>query len=106
MKALRAQCDKDIELLMQSNCDYCLGITRAKFGAWLVALATSCSWACGADDQDEEHVHHGPCAEIEEVCAEKDDGTPGAIADCHRLAHEGSAQRCEAQHAACLQACQ
>jgi hypothetical protein len=91
---------------MQSSCDYVEEGTLSKLGALLVALAALCSGACSADDEDDGHSHHGPCAEIEELCADKDDGTPGVIADCHQLAHEGSTQRCEAQHAACLQACQ
>lgn len=91
---------------MHSSYNYTRSVVEARRAALLVAVATLCSCACGADDPDDERSHHGPCAEIEEVCAEKDDDTPGAIADCHQLAHEGSASRCETQLAACLEACQ
>ena len=66
--------------------------------------AVVCACACGSQ-ADEDH-EHGACAEIEEACAAKDDGTPGPVADCHHLAHEGPAEGCAAKRAECLTACQ
>ena len=63
-----------------------------------------CACACG-EAGDEEH-ERGVCADIEAACGQKDDGTPGPIADCHELAHEGGAERCAAEREACLLACQ
>ena len=66
--------------------------------------------ACGSDDDDgngDSHggAHEGPCGEIEEKCAPKDDGTDQVIADCHDLGHDGTEEECEAAEAMCLAAC-
>jgi hypothetical protein len=89
---------------MQSSCDYRLARAWRRVRALSFLGAACCASACGSE-ADEQH-EHGACAEIEEACAAKDDGAPGPIADCHQLAHEGSAEGCAAERAACLQACQ
>lgn len=75
----------------------------------LIAAAPIVGAACSSDDESdgEQHndSHEGACAEIEEACAPKDDGSDQAVADCHDLGHDTPEAECEAQEDACITLC-
>lgn len=69
-----------------------------------LVLAFACSDSNGEADGDG-HGEEGPCHEIEESCAPKDDGTNAEISECHEFGHDGTEAECMSNLDRCLTAC-
>lgn len=73
-------------------------MTRCKRAPWLLLplfLAVAC---------EDDHGHDlGPdCQAIVDACHHLDDGSDGAIGDCHDLGHDGDEAACTAELADCV----
>ena len=78
-------------------------MTLLRARSLVLGLATV---ACGCmAEPDDPILIEGACGEIVEACHTKDDGTPGAINDCHQIAHDEVESECSANHAMCIELC-
>lgn len=68
------------------------------------AMALGLSLSCSADSETQMPPADA-CNELVASCHPKDDGTPGALNDCHATGHSGVAKECDAQYFTCYEIC-